>query len=82
MSKWCQFIGYKSDVKGYKLWDPEAFKVVISINIIFDKIVILCGSFAKKFNPTSHRVLTFKWNLKLIIAIHLSFHLKLSQIPS
>lgn len=33
----CIFIGYEKGVKGYKLWDPEARKVVISRDLIFDE---------------------------------------------
>jgi len=33
----CIFLGYKSGVKGYKLWNPQTKKVVISRNIIFNE---------------------------------------------
>ena len=33
----CIFLGYKSGVKGYKLWCPETKKLVISKDVIFDK---------------------------------------------
>ncbi|GJW56756.1 retrotransposon protein, putative, ty1-copia subclass [Tanacetum coccineum] len=33
----CIFLGYKSRVKGYKLWCPETEKVVISRNVIFNE---------------------------------------------
>ena len=33
----CIFLGYKFGVKGYKLWCPKTKKLVISINVIFDK---------------------------------------------
>ena len=33
----CIFLGYKSGVKGYKLWNPQTRKVVISSNIIFNE---------------------------------------------
>jgi hypothetical protein len=34
------FLGYADGVKGYRLWDPTAYKVVISRDVIFaeDKI--------------------------------------------
>ena len=32
----CIFLGYKSGVKGFKLWNPETHKVVISRNVIFN----------------------------------------------
>ena len=32
----CIFLGYKSSVKGYKLWCPETKKLVISRDVIFD----------------------------------------------
>jgi hypothetical protein len=34
------FLGYADRVKGYRLWDPTAYKVVISRDVIFaeDKI--------------------------------------------
>uniref|UniRef100_A0A2N9F9A0 CCHC-type domain-containing protein n=1 Tax=Fagus sylvatica TaxID=28930 RepID=A0A2N9F9A0_FAGSY len=36
-SKKCIFLGFKKGVKGYKLWDPVAQKVVISRDVVFDK---------------------------------------------
>ena len=36
-SKKCIFLGYEKGVKGYKLWDPVAQKVVISRNVVFDE---------------------------------------------
>ena len=37
----CIFLGYKSGVKGYKLWNSQTQKVVISMNIIFNESVML-----------------------------------------
>ena len=37
----CIFLDYKSGVKGFKLWNPETQKVVISINIIFNESAML-----------------------------------------
>uniref|UniRef100_A0A2N9H2K3 Integrase catalytic domain-containing protein n=1 Tax=Fagus sylvatica TaxID=28930 RepID=A0A2N9H2K3_FAGSY len=36
-SKKCIFLGYEKGVKGYKLWDPVAEKVVISRDVVFDE---------------------------------------------
>jgi hypothetical protein len=36
-SKKCIFLGFKKRVKGYKLWDPVAQKVVISRDVVFDE---------------------------------------------
>jgi hypothetical protein len=36
-SKKCIFLGYEKGVKGYKLWDPVAQKVVISRDVVFDE---------------------------------------------
>ena len=36
-SKQCIFLGFEKGVKGYKLWDPLARKVVISRDVIFDE---------------------------------------------
>ena len=33
----CIFLGYKSSVKGYKLWCPKTKKLVISRDVIFDE---------------------------------------------
>ena len=33
----CIFLGYKSGVKGYKLWCPETKKLVISKDVIFNE---------------------------------------------
>jgi hypothetical protein len=38
------FLGYKSGVKGYKLWSPETRKVLISRNVIFDESAMLHDS--------------------------------------
>ena len=35
------FLGYHKGVKGFKLWDPKANKVVISRDVIFDDKVML-----------------------------------------
>ncbi|KAG8476901.1 hypothetical protein CXB51_030380 [Gossypium anomalum] len=37
----CVFLGYKSGVKGYKLWCLENRKVVISRDVVFDKTAML-----------------------------------------
>nr|GEX62887.1 retrotransposon protein, putative, Ty1-copia subclass [Tanacetum cinerariifolium] len=37
----CIFLGYKSGVKGYKLWCPETKKIVISRNVIFNESSML-----------------------------------------
>ena len=34
-SKKCIFLGYADGVKGYRLWDPTAHKVIISRDVIF-----------------------------------------------
>ena len=34
----CIFIGYSVGVKGYKLWDPVACKVLYSRNVIFREL--------------------------------------------
>lgn len=34
-SRKCRFLGYADGVKGYRLWDPTAHKVVISRDVIF-----------------------------------------------
>ncbi|KAL0301598.1 UNVERIFIED_CONTAM: hypothetical protein Sradi_6436600 [Sesamum radiatum] len=36
-SKQCIFLGYKKGVKGYKVWDPAARKMVISRDAVFDE---------------------------------------------
>ena len=36
-SKKCIFLSYEKGVKGYKLWDPVAQKVMISRDVIFDE---------------------------------------------
>ncbi len=36
-SRQCIFLGYEKGVKGYKLWDPKANKVVISRDVVFDE---------------------------------------------
>src|SRR3954464_4419626 len=39
----CIFLGYQKGVKGFKLWDPKANKVVISRDVVFDeKIMVQC----------------------------------------
>ena len=35
------FLGYKKGVKGYKFWDSESKKVVINIDVVFDKLAML-----------------------------------------
>ena len=36
-SRQCIFLGYQKMVKDFKLWDPEANKVVINRNVVFDE---------------------------------------------
>ena len=36
-SKKCIFLWFKKGVKGYKLWDPVAEKVVISKDVVFEE---------------------------------------------
>jgi hypothetical protein len=36
-SKKCIFLGFKKGVKGYKIWDPVAQKVVISRDVVIDE---------------------------------------------
>ncbi|KAE8723057.1 hypothetical protein F3Y22_tig00013285pilonHSYRG00271 [Hibiscus syriacus] len=36
-SRKCKFLGYADGVKGYRLWDPTARKVIISRDVIFVK---------------------------------------------
>ena len=33
----CIFLGYQPGVKGYKLWNPQTRKVVLSRNVIFNE---------------------------------------------
>ncbi|KAL9270861.1 Retrovirus-related Pol polyprotein from transposon TNT 1-94-like protein [Drosera capensis] len=40
-SKQCLFLGYEKGVKGFKLWDPEMKKVVISRDVVFDEAAML-----------------------------------------
>ncbi|PWA56329.1 Gag-Pol polyprotein [Artemisia annua] len=39
-SRKCLFLGYADGVKGYRLWDPTAYKVVVSRDVVFmeDKV--------------------------------------------
>ena len=62
-SKRCLFLGYKSSVKGYKLWDLEVSKVVISRNVIFYEIIILRGLSFKESNPTSQQSFDIQMDL-------------------
>ena len=41
LSRQCIFLGYQKGVKGFKLWDPKANKVVISRDVILYEKVIL-----------------------------------------
>lgn len=36
----CIFIGYQHGVKGYKLWNPQTQKVMLSRNVIFNETVM------------------------------------------
>ena len=36
-SRRCIFLGYADEVKGYRMWDPTAHKIVINRDVIFVK---------------------------------------------
>ena len=40
----CVFLGYGSGVKGYKLWNPETQKVMVSRNVVFNESVMFTDS--------------------------------------
>ena len=40
-SRQCIFLEYQKGVKGFKLWDPKANKVVFSRDVIFDEKAML-----------------------------------------
>ena len=40
-SRQCIFLGYQKGVKGFKIWDPKANKVVISRDVVFDEKTML-----------------------------------------
>ena len=40
-SRLCIFLGYQKGVKGFKLWDPKANKVVISRDVVFNEKAML-----------------------------------------
>ena len=40
----CVFLGYGSGVKGYKLWNPETQKVMVSRNVVFNESVMFVDS--------------------------------------
>ena len=49
------FLRYQKGVKGFKLWDPKANKVVISRDVIFDKKVMLHNTHKEeKQAPKNH----------------------------
>ena len=43
----CVFLGYKSGVKGYKLWCLETKKLIISRDVIFDETPMIRESASK-----------------------------------
>jgi hypothetical protein len=38
------FVGYKSGVKGFKLWNPETKKMLVSRNVVFNEAAMLRGN--------------------------------------
>jgi hypothetical protein len=48
----CIFIGYKDGVKGYKLWNPEAKKIVYSRDVVFREVKDVSK---QEFPPTQDR---------------------------
>ncbi|KAK9161372.1 hypothetical protein Syun_007713 [Stephania yunnanensis] len=40
-SKRCIFLGYEKGVKGYRLWDPTAHKIIISRDVVFNEDSLL-----------------------------------------
>ncbi len=50
-SKKCIFLSYEKGVKGYKLWNPVAQKVMTSKNVVFDE-----KSMTKAFREDKYQV--------------------------
>ncbi|CAL9224779.1 unnamed protein product, partial [Arabidopsis halleri] len=51
-SKKCVFLGFEKGVKGFKLWDPEARKRVISRDVVFDEQLMLQQASSKRVPVT------------------------------
>ena len=83
----CIFLGYKSGVKGFKLWNPETQKVVISRNVIFNESAMLHDVSSTMFplranNSVLFSSLLFRWSMLLIQVIHLVMKLLHMMNPS
>jgi len=42
------FLGVKKNMKGYKLWDPENKKIVLSKHVTFDETSLLKSTFSQQ----------------------------------
>ena len=68
-SRQCIFLGYQKGVKGFKLYDPKANKVVISRDVVFDeKAILYCTQKGEKHEPKNCS------NSKQLVQVELETH--------
>jgi hypothetical protein len=65
-SRLCIFLGYEKGVKGYKLWDPKANKMLISRDVVFDE-----NSMLKITRGEEQQVLESGSNDKQVVQVEL-----------
>ena len=56
-SKKCIFVGYDDVMKGYRLWDPIAHKIVISKDVIFDESSLIKYKNVRVYVEQEHVIL-------------------------
>jgi len=66
-------LGVNRNMKGYKLWDPENKKIVLSKYVTFDETLLLKFTVSQQVERTKTKDVSQRWRLMLL------HHLQLVQ---
>ena len=64
------FLGVKRNMKGYKLWDPENKKIVLSKHVMFDETLLLKSTVSQRVERMKTKVLTQRPSTLVLMMIN------------